>query len=42
MGRTPGNKIVIFDGSERHLGEVFDVDIEHSSGFSLYASPAIL
>jgi tRNA-2-methylthio-N6-dimethylallyladenosine synthase len=40
MGRTPGNKIVIFDGSERHLGEVFDVDIEHSSGFSLYGTLA--
>ena len=42
MGRTPGNKIVIFDGSERHLGELFDVQIERSSGFTLYGTPAIL
>jgi tRNA-2-methylthio-N6-dimethylallyladenosine synthase len=42
MGRSPGNKIVIFDGDQRHIGEVFDVRIEHSSGFSLYADPAVL
>ena len=42
MGRSPGNKIVIFEGGERHIGEVFDVRIEHSSGFSLYADPAVL
>ena len=42
MGRSPGNKIVIFDGGERHIGEVFDVRIERSSGFSLYADPAVL
>ncbi len=42
MGRTPGNKIVIFEGSERHIGEVFDVQIERSSGFSLYGNPAVL
>ena len=42
MGRSPGNKIVIFEGGERHIGEVFEVEIEHSSGFSLYANPAVL
>ncbi len=41
-GRTPGNKIVIFEGSERHIGEVFDVQIEWTSGFSLYGNPAVL
>src|SRR4029434_3086916 len=41
-GRSPGNKIVIFEGGERHIGEVFDVRIERSSGFSLYGNPAIL
>ncbi len=41
MGRSPGNKIVIFEGSERHFGEVFDVKITHSSGFSLYGDPAL-
>lgn len=34
MGHTPGNKIVIFEGSERHLGEVFHMQIERSSSFS--------
>lgn len=41
MGRSPGNKIVIFDGSERHIGQIFEVKIEHSSGFSLYGDPAL-
>jgi tRNA-2-methylthio-N6-dimethylallyladenosine synthase len=41
-GRTPGNKIVIFEGDTRHIGEVFDVQIERSTGFSLYGTPAIL
>ncbi len=42
MGRSPGNKIVIFDGGERHIGQIFEVKIEHSSGFSLYGDPAVL
>jgi tRNA-2-methylthio-N6-dimethylallyladenosine synthase len=41
-GRSPGNKVVIFEGSERHIGELFDVKIERSSGFSLYGTPAVL
>ncbi len=42
VGRSPGNKIVIFAGGERHVGEVFDVQIGRSSGFSLYGDPAVL
>ena len=42
MGRSAGNKIVIFEGDPRHIGEVFDVQIERSSGFSLYGTPAVL
>jgi tRNA-2-methylthio-N6-dimethylallyladenosine synthase len=42
MGRSPGNKIVIFEGETRHIGEIFDVRIERSSGFSLYGTPAVL
>ena len=42
MGRSSGNKIVIFDGAERHIGEIFDLRIEHSSGFSLYGDPALI
>jgi tRNA-2-methylthio-N6-dimethylallyladenosine synthase len=41
-GRTPGNKIVIFEGGERHIGEIFDVAVTRSSGFSLYGDPAVL
>jgi len=41
-GRTPGNKIVNFEGAARHIGEIFDVHIEHSSGFSLLGTPAVL
>ena len=41
MGRSPGNKIVIFEGSERHIGEIFDVQIERSGGFSLFGNPAV-
>lgn len=41
-GRTPGNKIVIFEGGDRHIGEIFDVTITRSSGFSLYGDPAVL
>jgi tRNA-2-methylthio-N6-dimethylallyladenosine synthase len=41
-GRTPGNKIVIFEGGARHIGEVFEVAVKHSSGFSLYGDPAVL
>jgi hypothetical protein len=33
---------VIFEGGERHIGEVFDVQIEWTSGFSLYGNPAVL
>ena len=39
MGRTSQNKIVIFDGDADQLtGEIFDVQIEDTTGFSLYGS----
>jgi len=39
MGRTSQNKIVIFDGdAERMTGEIFDVIIEDTTGFSLYGT----
>jgi tRNA-2-methylthio-N6-dimethylallyladenosine synthase len=42
MGRTPQNKIVIFEGdADRHTGKVFDVHIERSTGFTLYGTPAV-
>src|SRR6266849_6097089 len=42
MGRTRRNKIVVFDGSERHLGQIMDVRITRAGSFTLYGDPAIL
>jgi tRNA-2-methylthio-N6-dimethylallyladenosine synthase len=41
-GRTRSNKIVVFDGSARHLGQLMDVRIERASNFTLYGDPAVL
>ncbi len=42
MGRTRCNKIVVFDGSERHRGAVMDLNITRAGSFTLYGDPAIL
>jgi tRNA-2-methylthio-N6-dimethylallyladenosine synthase len=42
MGRTRCNKIVVFDGSERHRGQLMNVNIERAGSFTLYANPAVL
>jgi tRNA-2-methylthio-N6-dimethylallyladenosine synthase len=42
MGRTRTNKIVVFDGSERHRGQIMDVNITRAGSFTLYGDPAIL
>ena len=42
MGRTRCNKIVLFDGSKRHHGELMDVKITRTGSFTLYGDPAIL
>jgi tRNA-2-methylthio-N6-dimethylallyladenosine synthase len=42
MGRTRCNKIVVFDGSERHRGQLMDVQITRAGSFTLYGDPAIL
>ena len=34
-GRTPGNQIVVFEGAESDIGELIDLHITHSTGFSL-------
>jgi tRNA-2-methylthio-N6-dimethylallyladenosine synthase len=40
-GRTSQNKIVIFDGdAERLTGELIDIDIEETTGFTLYGTAA--
>jgi tRNA-2-methylthio-N6-dimethylallyladenosine synthase len=41
-GRTRCNKIVVFDGDKRHLGQVMDVKISRAGSFTLYGDPAIL
>ena len=42
MGRTRCNRIVVFDGSERHRGQIMDVKILRAGLFTLYGDPAIL
>jgi len=42
MGRTRCNKIVVFDGSDRHRSELMDVKITRAGLFTLYGDPAIL
>jgi tRNA-2-methylthio-N6-dimethylallyladenosine synthase len=41
-GRTRCNKIVVFDGSERHRGQLMDVKISRAGSFTLYGDPAII
>jgi tRNA-2-methylthio-N6-dimethylallyladenosine synthase len=36
-GRTRGNKIVVFEGAESDIGQLIDLRITHSTGFSLSA-----
>jgi tRNA-2-methylthio-N6-dimethylallyladenosine synthase len=42
MGRTRTNKIVVFEGSERHCGQLMDVRITRAGSFTLYGDPAIV
>lgn len=41
-GRTRCNKIVVFDGAERHRGQLLDLRITRASNFTLYGDPAIV
>jgi tRNA-2-methylthio-N6-dimethylallyladenosine synthase len=40
-GRTRTNKIVVFEGSERHRGQLLDVRVTRSGSFTLYGDPGI-
>lgn len=40
-GRTSTNRIVIFDGSESHIGQILDVDIRDTTGHTLYGELAV-
>src|SRR5579859_5691892 len=41
-GRTRCNRIVVFDGSDRHRGQLMDVKITRAGSFTLYGDPAIV
>ena len=41
-GRTRTNKIAVFEGNPRHIGELFDVQVVSASASTLYADPALL
>lgn len=41
-GRTRCNKIVVFDGDERHRGELMELKITRAGSFTLYGDPAIV
>jgi tRNA-2-methylthio-N6-dimethylallyladenosine synthase len=41
-GRTRCNKIVVFEGSDRHIGELMDLKIQRVGSFTLYGDPAIV
>jgi tRNA-2-methylthio-N6-dimethylallyladenosine synthase len=41
-GRTRTNKIVVFEGAPRHVGQIFDVRIASASPSTLYGDPALL
>ena len=40
-GRTRTNKVVVFEGAENQIGEIFNVRIERANGFSLYGRPIV-
>lgn len=42
MGRSRCNRIVVFDGSERHRGQVMPVRITRAGSFTLYGDPAVI
>jgi tRNA-2-methylthio-N6-dimethylallyladenosine synthase len=41
-GRTRCNKIVLFDGTERHRGQIMELKITRTGSFTLYGDPAIV
>ena len=42
MGRTRSNKIVVFDGPRRLIGELLTVHITRSTGFTLFGDPVLV
>ncbi|MBV8226218.1 MAG: TRAM domain-containing protein, partial [Verrucomicrobia bacterium] len=39
VGRTRGNKIVIFEGPREHRGSLVDIRIHRATGYTLYGEP---
>jgi tRNA-2-methylthio-N6-dimethylallyladenosine synthase len=39
VGRTRGNKIVVFEGAPRHIGSLLKIRIARSTGYTLYGEP---
>lgn len=40
-GRTGTNRVVVFEGADRHIGEMFPVRIVETTGFTLYGDPVL-
>lgn len=40
QGRTSCNKIVVFEGDNRHIGKILNLNIYHAGSFTLYGQPA--
>ncbi|HZC59032.1 MAG TPA: tRNA (N6-isopentenyl adenosine(37)-C2)-methylthiotransferase MiaB [Chthoniobacterales bacterium] len=38
-GRTRGNKIVVFEGSPEHVGKLVKIQVQRSTGYTLYGGP---
>jgi len=41
-GRTRSNRIVVFEGSERHRGQLLNLRVVRAGNFTLYGDPAIV
>jgi tRNA-2-methylthio-N6-dimethylallyladenosine synthase len=41
MGRTRTNKIIVFASEEEYAGQLLDIHVEESTGFSLYGTPVM-
>ena len=41
VGRTRTNKIVVFESNKKLIGEIFEVQVQRSNGFSLYGTPLL-
>jgi tRNA-2-methylthio-N6-dimethylallyladenosine synthase len=41
-GRTGSNRLVVFEGAPRHIGQLLDVRIVRAGTFTLYGDPAVL